>query len=75
MEKRTLGADGLEVSPSAWAAWASAMVTGQPSEGRRNRPDPSGRHRGVTFFDTAQIYGEANEEMVGEALEPYATTW
>ena len=27
--------------------------------------------RGVTLFDTAQIYGEANEEMVGEALEPF----
>jgi aryl-alcohol dehydrogenase-like predicted oxidoreductase len=27
--------------------------------------------RGVTFFDTAQIYGEANEAMVGEALEPF----
>jgi aryl-alcohol dehydrogenase-like predicted oxidoreductase len=27
--------------------------------------------RGVTFFDTAQIYGAANEEMVGEALEPF----
>jgi aryl-alcohol dehydrogenase-like predicted oxidoreductase len=27
--------------------------------------------RGVTFFDTAQIYGAANEEIVGEALEPF----
>jgi aryl-alcohol dehydrogenase-like predicted oxidoreductase len=27
--------------------------------------------RGVTFFDTAQIYGAANEELVGEALEPF----
>jgi aryl-alcohol dehydrogenase-like predicted oxidoreductase len=27
--------------------------------------------RGVTFFDTAQIYGFANEELVGEALEPF----
>jgi aryl-alcohol dehydrogenase-like predicted oxidoreductase len=27
--------------------------------------------RGVTFFDTAQIYGAENEEIVGEALEPF----
>jgi aryl-alcohol dehydrogenase-like predicted oxidoreductase len=27
--------------------------------------------RGVTFFDTAQIYGAKNEEIVGEALEPF----
>jgi len=27
--------------------------------------------RGVTFFDTAQIYGAINEEIVGEALEPF----
>jgi len=27
--------------------------------------------RGVSFFDTAQIYGAENEELVGEALEPY----
>lgn len=26
---------------------------------------------GVTFVDTAQIYGAENEEVVGEALEPY----
>ena len=30
--------------------------------------------RGVTFFDTAQVYGPfTNEELVGEALEPSAT--
>ena len=57
--------------PSASVAWASATVTG-PAVGKdagialiRAAAD-----RGVTFFDTAQIYGEANEEMVGEALEP-----
>ena len=27
--------------------------------------------RGVTLFDTAQIYGADNEEIVGEALQPY----
>jgi len=29
------------------------------------------RERGVTFFDTAQIYGTVNEEIVGEALAPF----
>ena len=73
MEKRTLGTGGLEVSAIGMGCMS---MTGGYSE----RPDReemislirTGVERGVTFFDTAEIYGPyANEELVGEALAPF----
>ncbi|GAA3284670.1 aldo/keto reductase [Paenarthrobacter aurescens] len=73
MEKRTLGTGGLEVSAIGMGCMS---MTGGYSE----RPDRAemislirtGVDRGVTFFDTAEIYGPyANEELVGEALAPF----
>ena len=73
MQKRTLGTNGLEVSAIGLGCMS---MTGGYSE----RPDRqemielirSAVDRGVTFFDTAEIYGPyANEELVGEALAPY----
>ncbi len=73
MEKRTLGTSGLEVS-------AIGMGCMSMSGGYSERPDRNemislirtGVERGVTFFDTAEIYGPyANEELVGEALAPF----
>ncbi len=73
MEKRTLGTGGLEVS-------AIGMGCMSMSGGYSERPDRdemislirTGVERGVTFFDTAEIYGPyANEELVGEALAPF----
>ncbi|WP_159705905.1 aldo/keto reductase [Arthrobacter sp. 18067] len=73
MEKRTLGTGGLEVSAIGMGCMS---MTGGYSE----RPDRAemislirtGVERGVTFFDTAEIYGPyANEELVGEALAPF----
>ena len=73
MEKRTLGGDGPEVS-------AIGLGCMSMSGGYSDRPDrremlsviQAAVDRGVTFFDTAEIYGPyANEELVGEALEPY----
>ena len=73
MEKRTLGRDGPEVS-------AIGLGCMSMSGGYSDRPDrremlsviQAAVDRGVTFFDTAEIYGPyANEELVGEALEPY----
>ncbi|MGO4145284.1 aldo/keto reductase [Paenarthrobacter sp. YAF11_1] len=73
MEKRTLGTGGLEVSAIGMGCMS---MTGGYSE----RPDRdemislirTGVEHGVTFFDTAEIYGPyANEELVGEALAPF----
>ena len=70
---RTLGTSGLEVS----AIGLGCMGT---TGGYSNRPDRkemisllrAALDRGVTFFDTAEIYGpHANEELVGEALAPF----
>jgi aryl-alcohol dehydrogenase-like predicted oxidoreductase len=73
MRKRTLGSSGLEVSAIGLGCMS---MTG----GYSDRPDRqqmvalirSAVDRGVTFFDTAEIYGPyANEELVGEALAPH----
>ena len=72
MQRRTLGRYGLEVSAIGYGAMGLSHGYGPPTE--RGEAIALIRHaveHGVTFFDTAQIYGVVNEEMVGEALEPY----
>lgn len=73
MDTRILGTNGLEVSAIGLGCMS---MTG----GYSDRPDRqemisllrTAVDRGVTFFDTAEIYGPyANEELVGEALAPY----
>jgi aryl-alcohol dehydrogenase-like predicted oxidoreductase len=73
MDKRTLGTNGLEVSAIGLGCMS---MTG----GYSDKPDwqemvsliRSAVDRGVTFFDTAEIYGPyVNEELVGEALAPF----
>jgi aryl-alcohol dehydrogenase-like predicted oxidoreductase len=73
VEKRHLGLSGLQVSAIGLGCMS---MTGGYSE----RPDRqemialirTAVDRGVTFFDTAEIYGPyANEELVGEALAPH----
>ncbi len=74
MQQRTLGAHGPEVS----AIGLGCMTMTGGYGGRPDRDEMIGLlraavERGVTFFDTAEIYGpHANEELVGEALAPYA---
>jgi aryl-alcohol dehydrogenase-like predicted oxidoreductase len=74
MHERTLGSSGLKVS----AIGLGCMTMTGGYSGMPDRQDMIGLlHRavdlGVTFFDTAEIYGpHANEELVGEALAPYA---
>jgi aryl-alcohol dehydrogenase-like predicted oxidoreductase len=72
MHKRTLGR-GLEVS--AIGLGCMSMTGGYGSTPERKDMVALLRaavDRGVTFFDTAEIYGPfANEELVGEALAPY----
>jgi len=72
MKTRTLGKD-LRVSEIGYGAMGLSFGYGPPTE--RQQAIALIRdavERGVTFFDTAQVYGPfANEEVVGEALEPF----
>ena len=72
MQKRTLGMSGLEVS--ALGLGCMGMSFGYGPAGDRKEMIALIRaavERGVTFFDTAQVYGPfTNEELVGEALAP-----
>jgi aryl-alcohol dehydrogenase-like predicted oxidoreductase len=73
MDTRTLGGNGLEVS--AIGLGCMSMTGGYSDKPDRREMTSLIRtavDRGVTFFDTAEIYGPyANEELVGEALAPY----
>jgi len=73
MDKRTLGTGGLEVS--AIGLGCMSMTGGYSDKPDRQEMISLIRtavDRGVTFFDTAEIYGPyANEELVGDALAPY----
>ena len=73
MDKRTLGSNGLDVS--AIGLGCMSMTGGYSDKPDRQEMISLIRtavDRGVTFFDTAEIYGPyANEELVGEALAPY----
>lgn len=72
MHTRTLG-QGLTVSAIGLGAMGMSQSYG-PNPGSRNDMIAvlrSAADEGVTFFDTAEVYGPyANEELVGEALEP-----
>jgi aryl-alcohol dehydrogenase-like predicted oxidoreductase len=73
MQKRILGKSGLEVS--ALGLGCMGMSFGLGPAGDKQEMIAVIRAavaRGVTFFDTAEVYGPfANEELVGEALAPY----
>ncbi|MGE3742572.1 MAG: aldo/keto reductase, partial [Geminicoccaceae bacterium] len=72
MQKRQLGRSGLEVSAIGLGCMGMSHAYGRPPE----RKEMIGLlraavERGVTFFDTAEVYGPfTNEELVGEALAP-----
>ncbi len=73
MDKRTLGRSGLEVS--AIGLGCMSMTGGYSDKPDRQEMISLIRtavDRGVTFFDTAEVYGPfINEELVGEALSPF----
>src|SRR4051794_15613182 len=73
MQKRTLGS-GLEVSAIGLGCMTmTGGYSGMPDRQDMIRLLHRAVDLGVTFFDTAEIYGpHANEELVGEALAPYA---
>jgi aryl-alcohol dehydrogenase-like predicted oxidoreductase len=72
MDKRTLGSSALEVSAIGLGCMGISQSFG-PSPERPAMVDflRQAVDHGVTFFDTAEVYGPYhNEEVVGEALEP-----
>ena len=73
MQKRKLGQSNLEVSALGFGCMGMSWSYGPPKD---KQEMISLLHavveRGVTFFDTAEVYGPlANEELVGEALAPF----
>lgn len=73
MEKRTLGKSGLEVSALGLGCMSMSFGYG-PAEDKKEMIAliRTAVEQGVTFFDTAEIYGPfTNEELVGEALAPF----
>ena len=72
MQKRKLGNSGLEVS--AMGLGCMRMSFGDTPTDKQEMIDflHKAAERGVTFFDTAEVYGPfTNEELVGQALEPF----
>ena len=72
MKKRKLGKSDLEVSPIGLGCMGMSSGYGAPKEKQEMISlIRAAVERGVTFFDTAEIYGPfTNEELVGEALAP-----
>ena len=72
MQKRQLGRTGLEVSAIGLGCMGLSYGYGPPTEhADAVKLIRSAFDQGVTFFDTAEAYGQgANEALVGEALEP-----
>ena len=72
MQKRTLGKSNLEVSALGFGCMGLSHGYGQPTEKQQAISlIRSAVEQGITFFDTAEIYGPfTNEELVGEALAP-----
>ena len=73
MQQRTLGTGNLEVSAIGLGCMGMTFsYTPIPDRGAMIALLRSAVERGVTFFDTAEVYGPFNnEELVGEALEPF----
>jgi len=73
MQKRKLGKSNLEVSAIGLGCMGMSFSYGPP----KNKQEMTellhaAVERGVTFFDTAEVYGPfTNEELVGEALAPF----
>jgi aryl-alcohol dehydrogenase-like predicted oxidoreductase len=69
MKSRKLGNSGLEVSALGFGAMGLSFPNA-PTKDENIKLLRSAAEHGITFFDTAQAYG-ANEELVGEALQPF----
>src|SRR5580698_4492530 len=73
MQKRKLGKNNLEVSAIGLGCMGMSFGLGPPADKREMIAlIKTAVELGVTFFDTAEVYGPfVNEELVGEALAPF----
>jgi aryl-alcohol dehydrogenase-like predicted oxidoreductase len=73
MQKRRLGKNGLEVSAIGLGCMGMSWSYGPPKDKHEMIAlIRAAVERGITFFDTAEVYGPlSNEELVGEALVPF----
>jgi aryl-alcohol dehydrogenase-like predicted oxidoreductase len=75
MKHRTLGSQGLEVSAIGLGTMGMTMAYGDPSSEADAIATIRGAHdAGVTFFDTAELYGMgtgSSEQLVGRAVKPF----
>ena len=73
MQKRKLGNSNLEVSAIGFGCMGMSWSYGPPKDKQEMTSLlHAAVERGVTFFDTAEVYGPLlNEELVGEALAPF----
>ena len=73
MQKRKLGKSNLEVSTIGLGCMGMSFSYGPPKDKKEmTNLLHAAVERGVTFFDTAEVYGPfTNEELVGEALAPF----
>jgi aryl-alcohol dehydrogenase-like predicted oxidoreductase len=73
MQKRKLGKSNLEVSAIGLGCMGLSFSYGPPVEKEQGiSVIRAAVERGITFFDTAEVYGAyTNEELVGEALAPF----
>lgn len=73
MQTRTLGKGNLEVSALGLGCMGMSFSYGPPGDRQEMIAlIRSAVEQGVTFFDTAEVYGPyTNEDLVGEALEPF----
>jgi aryl-alcohol dehydrogenase-like predicted oxidoreductase len=73
MKKRKLGKSGLEISAIGLGCMGMSFAYGPPKDKQEMISLlHAAVERGVTFFDTAEVYGPfINEELVGEGLAPF----
>src|SRR6516165_8672451 len=73
MQKRKLGKSNLEVSALGLGCMGMSFSYGPPKDKEEMASLlRAAVDRGITFFDTAEVYGPfTNEELLGEALAPF----
>jgi aryl-alcohol dehydrogenase-like predicted oxidoreductase len=73
MQKRKLGTSGLEISALGLGCMGMSFSYGPPKDKQEMTSLlRAAVERGITFFDTAEVYGPfLNEKLVGEALAPF----